>query len=824
MCVRQPTGVPTLEKQARTSLAEARTVLADRFGYDAFLEGQEEALSSVFAGRNLLVVMPTGSGKSLIYQLPAVLEQGLTIVVSPLISLMKDQVDELLRIGIPATAVNSSLDRAEQGARLAACARGEVKLLYIAPERCRDPGFLARLERIEVARLAVDEAHCISEWGHDFRPDYRRLAAFREHIGCPPTTALTATATARVRSDIVASLGLDAAATDVHVHGFDRPNLVLSVYPAANDSKKIAYLSWFLMKHKGSGIIYAGTRKTTEEIVNQLNDRESPIVAYHAGMEPDARVRAQEAFQSGRARVVVATSAFGMGIDKPDVRFVVHYNYPGLVEQYYQEIGRAGRDGFDSECVLLYSSSDKGLREFFIKLAYPDRKQVESVWNTLCGLDENPVLMTHKEIAGVCDERVNEGQVGSAIRMLQDAGVVKAFEGEPGIAVSLDRPYGEIRPSVRGVLQTKVMEALASSFDMEEPGRFEMSLNRLATDAGISVEQARRALAALRDSGVVSYEAPFRGRGIEKLADESASFDSIDVDWKRHAMMRGLEEEKLHAMERYIDGRGCRRGYILRYFGERQSFRCDVCDNCLTHPSGTMSGGGVMEQEPDVALAVLACVRFCRFPIGKGRTADVVTGSKNKQVLEWKLDRNPAYGLVDRKTTHVKNVIESLIVEGYLRTSWESEYPVLVLTESGREAIKEVNGTGLKERYRSEKVKAQGEGVSARPGIARRGRSAGESCSSDAEVESTVLECVDELPYAVGITKLAAVLTGSRAAWISQAGVDQLRTYGTIDATQEQVRKIIRPMVDKGLLKTAGSKQMPTLKLTREGRAELDSR
>lgn len=821
----------------RDLLEEARRVLAARFGHDTFLHGQEQALASVFSGRNLLVVMPTGSGKSLIYQLPALLETGLTIVVSPLISLMKDQVDELSRLRVPATAVNSSLDREEQRARLAGCARGDFKLLYIAPERCRDAGFLAMLERVEVSRLAVDEAHCISEWGHDFRPDYRRLRQFRERMGRPSTIALTATATARVRGDIVASLGLDAGATDVHVHGFDRPNLVLSVYPAANDSKKIAYLSWFLGRNEGPGIIYAGTRKNTEDIATGLKDVEPSIVSYHAGMEPDARDAAQEAFLSGRARVVAATSAFGMGIDKRDVRFVVHYNYPGSVEQYYQEIGRAGRDGLDSECVLLYSSSDKGLREFFIDVGYPGRNQVESVWNALWSIDENPVLLTYKEIADECDERLGEGQVGSAVRMLQAAGVVKAFEGEPRVAVTLDRPYAEIKPSVRGPLQTKVLEALASSFDLEEPGRYELGISRLASDAGISSEQARRALAALRDSGVASYEAPFRGRGVEKLAGRPVPFASIDIDWPRHETMRGLEEEKLRAMERFINGPGCRRGYILSYFGEQESFKCGKCDNCARRTAGQTGRVGVLEREPEVALPVLACVRFTRFPIGKGRTADVVTGSRNKQLLEWKLDRNPAYGLVKRKTGHVKDVIERLIVEGYLGLAGESGFPVMELTESGREATAGITRARLEGLARSGESKREGDDEASGPrgrarssgarartdayGAGRRRTVRGTYASRDTEVIHTVLRCVDELPFALGVTKLAAVLTGSRAAWISRSGIDELETYAALDATQERVREVVRSMMDEGLLAASGSAERPTLELTPRGRAEL---
>ncbi|PKQ27420.1 MAG: hypothetical protein CVT63_08110, partial [Candidatus Anoxymicrobium japonicum] len=568
------------KEEIASALEGASRLLADRFGYSRFLPGQERALQSVFAGRHLLVVMPTGSGKSIIYQLPSLMDTGLTIVVSPLISLMKNQVDDLHALGVPATAVNSSLSRVEQNARLSACARGECRLLYIAPERCRDNAFLSMLHAVNVSRLVVDEAHCISEWGHDFRPDYRRLKQFHELIGCPPVTALTATATRRVQIDIIQSLGLTRDDMDIHVHGFDRPNLELSVEVTHTDKKKMDFLSRFLRENSGSGIIYAGTRKNVDEIVETLSQVAPDIVAYHAGMESEDRVKAQEVFLSGDARVVAATSAFGMGIDKRDVRFVVHYNYPGSVEQYYQEIGRAGRDGLESRCVLLYSSADRSLREFFLDVSYPDDGLVRDVYETIWRLPGSTILMTYKEIAGSCDQYIGEAQMGAAIRLLDGAGVLRAYSGEPMIGITVTRPLSSAGSEVRGSVRQKVLEGLASSVDLKTPGRVEIGINRLASDSGVFPEQVKRALTALRDAGLLEYAPPFRGRGLRKLVDPAPPFKDLAIDWARHGSLRRMEEDRLAAMEKFILRQGCRRGYILNYFGEKQSFECGACDCC----------------------------------------------------------------------------------------------------------------------------------------------------------------------------------------------------------------------------------------------------
>jgi ATP-dependent DNA helicase RecQ len=324
------------------------------FGYDAFRPLQREIMEAALAPRDVLAILPTGAGKSLCYQLPALAREGVTLVVSPLIALMKDQVDQLTAAGVVATFLNSSLEPPENRRRLDAIRAGNVKLVYLAPERLMSGDFLSVVRSWNVTALAVDEAHCISEWGHDFRPEYRRLRELREALPEVPAIALTATATPRVREDIVSQLALREAA--VFLASFNRPNLTYLVEPKQDAAARI--VEFIRSRGLDSGIVYAQSRKRSEELAATLRNSGITAVCYHAGLEASERVRNQEAFLRDEVRVVCATVAFGLGINKPDVRFVIHADLPKNLEGYYQETGRAGRDGLPADCLLLFSRGD----------------------------------------------------------------------------------------------------------------------------------------------------------------------------------------------------------------------------------------------------------------------------------------------------------------------------------------------------------------------------------------------------------------------------------------------------------------------------------
>ncbi|HUF34930.1 MAG TPA: ATP-dependent DNA helicase RecQ [Gemmatimonadales bacterium] len=362
-----------------TSLVGARALLREHFGHPGFRPAQEPVLRSVLAGRDTLAVLPTGGGKSVCFQVPALALGGFTVVVSPLISLMQDQVAAALGRGIPAAALTSGVTAAERTRIWDDLGRGALRLLYVSPERL--DGLAPRLREtgLRPRLFAVDEAHCISEWGHDFRPSYRRLRGARYKLGEPPTVALTGSATPAVREDIVRVLGFRAGSM-VHVGSFDRPNLWFGVVPVANERARLPALLDLLRRDR-LAIVYAPTRGVTESLARALFRAGYRAVPYHAGLTRQRRAETLDAFLGGRAGVVVATCAFGMGIDKPDVRLVVHWTVPPTPESYYQEAGRAGRDGQSSRCVLLWRRGDAELHRRQLDVTFPPRRVLEAVWS-----------------------------------------------------------------------------------------------------------------------------------------------------------------------------------------------------------------------------------------------------------------------------------------------------------------------------------------------------------------------------------------------------------------------------------------------------------
>jgi ATP-dependent DNA helicase RecQ len=557
-------------------LAAATAVLQHHFGYPGFRPAQRRVVHGVLSGHDTLVVLATGGGKSLCFQVPALVLHGLTIVVSPLISLMTDQVDALTRRGIAAACLTSTLPPSviEESLTRAEC--GELKLLYVAPERCDSARTIARLTRTRLALLAIDEAHCISEWGHEFRPSYRRLSRVREALGTPTTIALTATATPRVRDDIVRQLALRDPR--VIVSTFDRPNLSYEVIDTRRQSEKHARLVAAVRTVQDPVVVYAPTRSAVERTARLIRQRGVPAAAYHAGLPDDVRQAAQDDFMRDRVRVIAATNAFGMGVDKPNVRLVIHLAMPGSLEAYYQEAGRAGRDGRPGHCVLLHAPDDRHIHEAFFRRTHPPRQVVERVIARLRALAEGeivPIAASALERAMLLSFEV--GAIRAALELLRRSELIRDERGDDELLHvqlfatprRIDRELSAGSPEHR-LAAWFVRQSTTAASTIAVP-------RRTLPDLG-----APRELAAVLDRlQSRQFLAWSRAGAGTRLHPSLCSDPDSAIDWSALEHRQRVEREKLDAMEGYALTRRCRRAYVLRYFGDdTRRDRCHGCDNC----------------------------------------------------------------------------------------------------------------------------------------------------------------------------------------------------------------------------------------------------
>ena len=662
------------------------------FGLDGFRPGQRNVIDAILSGRDTLCIMPTGGGKSLCFQLPTIAREGVTIVISPLIALMKDQVDSLIETGIPATIINSSLAPAQQQARINGMTNGEYKLVYIAPERLRSNSFMRAVQNTQIQLLAVDEAHCISQWGHDFRPDYARLGRFRKRLGNPQTVALTATATKLVQDDIAKILELDNPVS--FVTGFARTNLALRINAPNGNAEKDHQLIEFLKSHRGCGIIYASTRKNCEHLVELLeNEIDREITFYHAGLPPETRRSVQEKFMAGDIEVIVATNAFGMGIDKADLRFVIHYNLPGSIEAYYQEAGRAGRDGQPSECLMLYSFQDKFIQEFFIENSYPSRETIKEVYQYLCSIPGEPIETTLQDIKDDLGLSIGTTGIATCENLLEKANAIERLDSKQNsAAIRIDSDL----PTLIDLLprdartQRHVMRELEKIVGTFRGERILFQPRRLAERMDMKWESVNRAIRQLIKLPMVDYIPPFRGRAIH-VVDRKKRFAELDIDFAELSRRQKAEYDKLQSVIRFATTRRCRQLEILEYFGDPDRQLCGNCDNCSKRPQSKIGSAANSDADACMYAAQVALSGTARTHgrIGKTLIAQMLTGSTSKKVKQLALDRLSTFGLLKvLRQADVVALMEFLIQQGFINQIETTKFrPVTSISPSGRQIM-----------------------------------------------------------------------------------------------------------------------------------------
>jgi len=555
-------------------------VLAARFGFDAFRPGQERVVDALLAGRSALAVFPTGAGKSLCYQLPALLLEGMTIVVSPLIALMKDQIDFLRRNGIDAARLDSSLDAAEQREIFDRLRAGSLKLLYVAPERFNNERFLAQLARSRISLFAVDEAHCISEWGHNFRPDYLKLAERARELAADRVLALTATATPAVVADIRAGFGIEEA--DAVVTGFYRRNLTLLTTPVTAAEREARLVERLRERPSGSTIVYVTLQRTSLRIAELLAGAGLPARPYHAGMSAADRVAVQEWWAGSPQAIVVATIAFGMGIDKADVRYVYHYNLPKSLESYSQEIGRAGRDGEESICELFACPDDVPTLENF---AYGDTPTCEALAGLLANVLEHPIgaefAVSEYELSVRHD--VRPLVLKTVLTYLELDGVLR--QGTPFYAGYRLRPLGEA--SLEDVVG-RFDEARAGFLRrLVATGKTGRTWTTLAPDdaaAELGEERSRivAALEYLDQQGLVELQPAELRQRYTLLALPDSAAELVDGLLERFARRERAETARIENVLALVTHDGCQVCALVGYFGETRTEPCGHCSHCLT--------------------------------------------------------------------------------------------------------------------------------------------------------------------------------------------------------------------------------------------------
>lgn len=666
-------------------------ILNKYFNYSEFRDGQLEIIESIVTGNDTMAIMPTGGGKSICYQIPALLLQGTTIVISPLISLMKDQVDTLVSKGIPAAFINSTLSNDDLNIIINQLKNNKIKLLYLAPERIENKTFLDVLRFIRVPLIAIDEAHCISEWGHDFRPAYRKVHLLKEYLPDSMVAAFTATATEDVQEDIVYTLKLKRA--NVFVKGFDRPNLSYNVSIVKDKNEELLKLTENL---NGSVIIYAGSRKRVEQTYNFLKGKRNGVTYYHAGLNEKFRIIQQERFLKNESNIIVSTNAFGMGIDKADVRKVVHIDLTGTLESYYQEAGRAGRDGKQAECVMLYNTSDRGLQDFFIQMTYPKYEDVLKVYNFLYDKTNTKIGEVakqsydgnHNDIAFtlILPNYLTQNVLG----LFEKNNIISSGKATNWSYIKINQDRNRVKEyfELTSDENKAVLEAFLRNVSITDTSNFSIIyFDELIRKYSLNKEHLDKAINSFIYNDIIEFRGYRPKESISLLLPRYNNKD-IPINFEGLLKRKEFSINKLNIVEQYAKTNLCKRNFLLAYFGEERDDNCGRCSSCL--------GSNSINNEliTYVKSMISNLFKETKKEFSKSQSWKILSGSKAQEIYLNNFNHLSSYGTLNEvsKAEFDKSWSEIYSIEKFKieKNNYSNDLDSLKLLVSSKKSLNEI--------------------------------------------------------------------------------------------------------------------------------------